>query len=164
MRFAIALVLSFAAAPAGGDAFVVSLELPAGIDVQARRAELVALFPVLKDEASRSAISTYRQEIDRYNTNQIKGFFKEIQGICLKLNEVERAANKEWDRGNLSRNEKLEIDDRIASERRNCSDDFATSSPYYGLYYELLDLYRRKDAESIVIHSACMTRDECRNK
>ncbi len=164
MRFVVALALCLAASQAGGDVFVVNFEFPESIDVQAARAELVDQLPVLSDETSRSSISAYRQELDRYNTTHIKGLYSRIQGICTALNEVERASNKEWDSGNISRNEKLDIDERIASEREKCSDRHWQISPYFTLYYELVEIYKRKDEESVVLLSACNNRDECRNR
>lgn len=146
-----------------GDAYSVNLEMPPGIDVSTKRTELLDELPRLTSTGSRTAITAYRQNLNLFNEIKIQGLYAEIREICEILNEKERAANKEWDKGNISRNEHQKVLEQIAAEREKCSDRYARTSPYFGLYYELISLYQRLDADSVAILSECNTKDACRN-
>lgn len=148
--------------PAAGDGFSTNFQMPAPIDVNLKRDRLISKMPFLERAYSRSAISAYRQEIDRYNSQYIQGLYAEIKGICEALNVLERDINQEWDRGNISPNEKADWDDQIKDERQKCSDRHASTSPYFILYYEIIAMYKKQDEESLVMLSECNSREECR--
>lgn len=160
LAFAACVLLT---SPASADGFERTVNIPAQIDLSERRQELLNQLPTLIAESSRSGISAYRRKLDLFNTVQIQGLYSEIRGICERLNDAERNANYEWDKGNLSRNDKLSIDEAIKSERMKCSDKFANSSPYFQLYYEVLNIYKRLDGESLELLAACNSKDDCRN-
>lgn len=163
MRFAAALFFFALAQTAIADGFEAQLVLPTPIDLVARREKLLAGLPMLEDISSRKAISSYRQALDRYNTLYVQGFLAEIVEVCENLNTLERNVNAEWDKGNISRNDKNDYDTAIRNEREKCSDRFATRSPYYRLYYEVLGIYREKDEESATLLSQCNSKESCRN-
>ena len=157
------LTLCLGLEKARADGFTEELKFPVGISVSERRSELLANLPFLEDSTRRSSITSYRQNLNRFNAVFIVGLYEQIKEICRSLNDYERKVNKRWSEGSISGKEKSQIDENIRSERMNCSDRFARTSPYFELYYEIIDRYRELDEDSVVILSECNSRDSCRN-
>jgi hypothetical protein len=162
MRIALCLALLALASPLMADGFEPALEVPSSIDVAKRRQELLGELPNLEDTSSRKSITKYRQDLERFNTLFIKGFLAEINSICLSMNDLERATNRAWANGDMSKNRKNEIDEAISSERQKCSDRYARDSPYFNLYYELIEIYTNRNTESAILLSECNSDDSCR--
>jgi hypothetical protein len=144
------------------DGFQQQFTVPSPFDLGVKRAEMMEKLPSPPDETSRAAITTYRRQLDNFNTVVIQGYLAQISAQCEVLNETERKANQAWDQGEITPKQKKLIDQDIKSERSRCLDKFAKESPYYKLYYEMLDIYRKLDADSQMILVACNSNDACR--
>ena len=161
MRIAI-LCLCMSVTPSFADVSIDALVLPIGIDLGAKRLEFSEKLPNLEDSNSRSSISRYRQELERFNTFHIQGFREEINKVCETMNEFERRMNKAWSEGEISASDKRNFDQQILEERQKCQDRFYDESPYFKLYDEMINLYRAEAERSETVLSVCTSNDFCR--
>ena len=164
IRFGTVLFVLLCASPALADGFVETIEFPGLIDVQKKRAELLLRMPILDDQASKSAISRYRQELERFNSIDIAGYLLEIQDTCARLDVLEKKLNSENKKGNVAPNTYRALTEDIAFHREQCLERNAKSSSAWRLYYELIDIYSRESEQSYLLLSLCDSNDDCRNK
>lgn len=163
MRFAVLVVLALSSSPVRADGFSIDSSMLPPIDMAVKRDEMLARLPILDSPDSKKAISSYRQTLERFNTIVIQGFRAQITARCEAANEFERKSNRSWADGNISKNQKRDIDEQIASERSRCSDRNRTTSPYFKLYDEIVEIYRSMADDSEEVLSACLSNDVCRD-
>lgn len=115
------------------DGLPLYVQIPDGIDLTAKRIELLALVPKLPSPVTKSALVLLGQEIDNFEVFVIKGFQDEIKSVCDKAKSFERTINSLVADMTISRAEHAYHTGYIADLRRQCLPSNRETSSYWQL-------------------------------
>ncbi|MEP3946127.1 hypothetical protein [Ascidiaceihabitans sp.] len=107
-------------------------------------------------------LKKFRRDLEDYRLTHLEAFNERISDICIELKQVERVVNNSSRNGNLSPNEKKNLDATIASERIQCLVPKNKSSRYWKLYDSWLEFYRKEASEVKKDMASCEASTKCR--
>ncbi|SMX32031.1 hypothetical protein [Actibacterium lipolyticum] len=163
MRIHICLFLwAFGASSAQAESHV-DFGFPQNIDMVTQRALFGEAFPEIDVSFKKlDSLLKYRRDLEIYRATHLEAFNERILAICEELERVERRVAASFAKGDLSRNEKASLDQRIADERANCRAQNKGTSKYYKLYDTFLEIYRTQSSSSKDELDRCYASDPCR--
>lgn len=160
-RLASVLICMFSSAGGALAQGACPIELPAAIDLTAKRSEMIKAYPALPHPMTAASL---RQQGSRHADFEVKvigGWRSEIEGRCLKVKEVETKVGWMNSRGELSPNDFAACIEAISDERLLCDIKHKSSSPYYALLEEVEKFNAAKFQELTTAWNECSRNNIC---
>lgn len=162
VRILCLLAFCFLPLSVSADGFEETYDLPASIDLSAKRAEMSEAFPKIGEAEPRiRALIEFKRDHERFRIGVLEGLNEEIKKICEDLKVVERRINRDHKNGVISKNRFEDLSYQIEEERRNCLFENKLTSPYFKIYDDFKELYQDSSEDADVMIAECYASNAC---